>query len=346
MTSLLAETRWFKNDSQKVACVYTRATRSKKACSSKRSTNSKQQRHLRLINSADNYIASERLQVTYPGTGNNSQFTYDGLGHDVKILEYSGGTLSSTKQFVWCGDQMCEARNASSSTTAQYFPLGQTISGSNYYYTKNQPGSIREMTDSSGNVQAEYAYDPYGQVTKLQGSLASDFQYGGYYYHAPSGLNLAVHRAYSSAVGRWISRDPILENGGVNLYSYVNNEPIANIDPSGKFVGLLLYWTLEYGWTFWAYGVGAPLIGIGIGIGISPVGSTDNPANPSTPSKTPCDKPDGVDTSDHNRCKALCGKQVGDDYTRCYNSCLEGLGYRWDPVRKRWWPPYIILPKL
>jgi RHS repeat-associated protein len=181
--------------------------------------------------------ADDRLiQVTYPGSGNYSQFTYDGLGHDVKILEYSGGTLSSTKQFVWCGDKMCEARNASSSITAQYFEFGQTISGSNYYYVLDRPGSIVILVDSSGNVAGAESYDPYGRVTQTQGSLSSDFQYAGYYYHAPSGLNLTVHRAYSSVLGRLLNRDPIQELGGVNLFAYVRNNPTNLNDPDGTNV--------------------------------------------------------------------------------------------------------------
>jgi RHS repeat-associated protein len=75
--------------------------------------------------------------------------------------------------------------------------------------------------------------DLYGRITQLQGSLASDFQYAGYYYHAPSGLSLAIHRAYSANQGRWICRDPIGENAGLNLYDYVANNPSAYSDPDG-----------------------------------------------------------------------------------------------------------------
>jgi RHS repeat-associated protein len=76
---------------------------------------------------------------------------------------------------------------------------------------QDHQGSIREMVDSSGNIQAQYAYDPYGNETKLQGSLDSDFRYAGYYYHAPSGLSLTQNRAYSPVLGRFINRDPILD---------------------------------------------------------------------------------------------------------------------------------------
>ncbi len=89
------------------------------------------------------------------------------------------------------------------------------------------------MTDGSGVVQARYSFDPYGRVTKLQGSLDSDFQFAGYYIHQRSGHFLTVLRAYNPLSGRWISRDPIEEAGGVNLYEYVENGPLSDIDPDG-----------------------------------------------------------------------------------------------------------------
>jgi RHS repeat-associated protein len=128
---------------------------------------------------------------------------------------------------------MCEARNASGSVTAQYFPRGESLSGTSYYCTKDYLGSVRELIDSTGTVQAQYSYDPYGRVSKLQGTLNSDFQYAGYYLHAPSGLNLTLARAYNAQVGRFINRDPIEEQGGTNLYCYVQNDPVVFSDVQG-----------------------------------------------------------------------------------------------------------------
>ena len=72
------------------------------------------------------------------------------------------------------------------------------------------PSSIREMTNSSGIVQSEFSYDPFGRQTQIAGTgVVPDFGYAGMYVHQPSGLNLTKHRAYSSSLGRWLSRDPI-----------------------------------------------------------------------------------------------------------------------------------------
>jgi RHS repeat-associated protein len=64
-------------------------------------------------------------------------------------------------------------------------------------------------------------------------ALFPDFAFTGHYYHARSGLYLAPYRAYNPSIGRWLSRDPIAEVGGINLYAYVENNSVNLIDPSG-----------------------------------------------------------------------------------------------------------------
>jgi RHS repeat-associated protein len=166
------------------------------------------------------------LKITYPSTA-TSQFSYDALGGLVKIVESTG----STKQFVRTSDEMLEERDAASAVQARFFAWGQTRGATNCYYTADHLGSIRDVTTSAGTEQ--YSYDPYGNATATGSGTQSDFQFCGYYFHAPSGLNLTLNRAYSPTLGRFINRDPIEEEGGVNLYAYVDNEPIGTSDPLG-----------------------------------------------------------------------------------------------------------------
>ena len=46
-------------------------------------------------------------------------------------------------------------------------------------------------------------------------------------------LLLPAYAFYDPSTGRWLSRDPIAESGGWNLYAYVNNNPVSHVDPLG-----------------------------------------------------------------------------------------------------------------
>lgn len=141
--------------------------------------------------------------------------------------------MNSTKRLVWNGNQIAEERDADNVITRSYFAEGEQRGTQSYYYTGDHLGSIREMTNNTGAIQARYDYDPYGKRTQLSGPLDAAFGFTGHYYHQPSGLPLALYRAYDADLGRWISRDPIGETGGVNLYHYTWNNPSNLIDPFG-----------------------------------------------------------------------------------------------------------------
>ena len=141
---------------------------------------------------------------------------------------------------MWCDDELCEERDAAGAVTKRFFPQGvQLASGSNsgsYFYTRDHLGSVRELTDSSGNVRARFAYDPFGRQTKVAGDLETDFGFTGLFWANEASLCLARFRAYDPEKGRWLSRDQ-LENAemleGPNLYAYTANNPINVVDPLG-----------------------------------------------------------------------------------------------------------------
>jgi RHS repeat-associated protein len=160
--------------------------------------------------SAPTGIAEGNKVIAQASVSSGGGTVYDAEKRIVKIVETRAGSVTSTKQFVWAGDQLCEERDATGAVTRRFFNLGEQIGGTNYFYTRDQIGSVREMTNGSGVVQSQYGYGPWGEVSKLSGSGPdSDMQYAGMYMHQPSGLNLAVNRAYSASQGRFISRDPI-----------------------------------------------------------------------------------------------------------------------------------------
>jgi len=174
--------------------------------------------------------AANRLTKITQSSG-VTEFVYNGAGR--RVQEKFNGVI--VKQWIWDGTfQPVEERNSAGIVTKRFHgSVGEQINGADYFRTTDHLGSVREMTDSTGGVRARYDYDPYGRMTKVSGDLEADFGFTGHYRHQASGLNLTLFRAYDSEEGRWLSRDPIGEEGGINLYGYVANNPVRWVDPFG-----------------------------------------------------------------------------------------------------------------
>lgn len=159
---------------------------------------------------------------------NKTEMTYSPTGGRVKIVETVSGSVTSTKQFIGG-----EERDGSGSVTKQFFSRGQRNGSTNLFYGKDHLGSIRTLTNDSGAVQASFNFDPYGRVTKLEGTADSDFGFAGMYSHSRSGLNLTMYRVYNPTLALWLSRDPLGETASANLYGYADQNPVAFRDPLG-----------------------------------------------------------------------------------------------------------------
>jgi RHS repeat-associated protein len=189
------------------------------------------------------------IQIPTAGPQLISEFTYDGLGRRVRIVEKTNDVVQSDKRFLWCGMELSEERDATGATVnKRLFVQGEETSGANYFFTRDHLGSVREMTSNTGAIMARYEYDPYGRRTTISGGPEAEFGFTGHYYHQASGLHLALYRAYDAENGRWLNRDPISERGGINLYNYVGNDPIDWIDPFGLEKGAELLMRMNNGY--------------------------------------------------------------------------------------------------
>jgi RHS repeat-associated protein len=95
------------------------------------------------------------------------------------------------------------------------------------------------LVDGSGNVQAKYLYDSFGNTLGMWGALAAanvyrysskevDWRTGQYYYG---------YRFYDPNLQRWVNQDPIGERGGLNIYRAMDNNPINEVDYFGFWGG-------------------------------------------------------------------------------------------------------------
>jgi len=177
--------------------------------------------------------AADRLVAIQRTSTNRTEFVYDGLSRRTKITEIDG-SATNTISLLWCGAEICEERDSGgSSIIKRYFGEGVQVSTNAYFYTRDHLSSIRELTDGANAIRARYDYDPYGRRIKLTGDLDADYAFTGHYFHPYSGLELPWFRSYDAATARWLSRDPLREAAGVNLYTYSLADPINMLDPTG-----------------------------------------------------------------------------------------------------------------
>ena len=99
---------------------------------------------------------------------------------------------------------------------------------------------VSELIDTSGNVVAHYEYDSFGKIIVQSGAYADEnpLRFSSEYFDTETGLVYYNYRYYNPDLGRWLSKDPIGERGGYNLYVIVGNNIINNFD----FIGLAA-WT-------------------------------------------------------------------------------------------------------
>jgi hypothetical protein len=112
------------------------------------------------------------------------------------IQQLQNGSQVSFRRFVWCNGSICEERDATGTViTKRYFSQGSAANQAPtlgaYYYTRDHLGSIRELTDASGNVRARYSYDPFRPPTKVSGDVDADFGFAGMFWSTEA--NLGAH---------------------------------------------------------------------------------------------------------------------------------------------------------
>jgi RHS repeat-associated protein len=176
-----------------------------------------------------------RLVRVLEGT-HESVYEYDGASRRVRIKELESSVETKNEVFIWCGSRICQKRASNGTTVVRsYFKQGFEESGpTNYFYTRDHLGSVREVVGGDGTtVASRLSYDPWGSVTESGSGAKSDFTYTGHHYDRLRGIVLAKYRAYDPGLGRWNSRDPMGIWGGLNLYVYVENNPVNARDASG-----------------------------------------------------------------------------------------------------------------
>ena len=201
--------------------------------------------------------ADQLVQVSVPNAW-QTQFARDGLGRLRVLREFTwlNGAWSQTNEthYLYDGNLIVQERDANNNVMATYTRgldlsgglsgaggigglLSRTAGANSYYYHADGAGNITAMLDGNENVVARYLYDPFGRVLGQWGALAAanPMQFSSMPRAPASGLSLYPFRAYDPALQRWLSRDPLGEAGGINLYGFVGNSALNAVDPFGEW---------------------------------------------------------------------------------------------------------------
>jgi RHS repeat-associated protein len=171
------------------------------------------------------------------------RFVYD----EWNVVLVLDGTASNATQrkYTWGLDLSGLSGDASATGIHAAGGIGDLLaveetatSGSpEYWFFYDANGNIAQVVNNATGyaIAAHYEYDPYGNVITSDGAYADDnpFRFSTKWFDTETGLGYWGYRYYSPELGRWMSRDPIEEEGGLSLYNYVLGRTINSIDLYG-----------------------------------------------------------------------------------------------------------------
>ncbi len=190
----------------------------------------------------------ENRPVTVINADNTKKFEYkyDYAGRRIEEKYYTSTgtwTLAKHLKFVYKGFKKIAEYDGSDNLLKLYtwqpvdldVPLWVKDGTTYYFYIVDGNKNVRSMVDASGNEVANYDYKPFGGIASQSGTYADSNMYrfsSEYYCPILKSSDFGL-RIYKINFGRWLTRDPLGEGGGYNLYVACQNNPVDNWDLLG-----------------------------------------------------------------------------------------------------------------
>ncbi len=172
-------------------------------------------------------------KVTVGGTtGFHARYLYrDYL--QVAECDLTGETPALVRSYLWDPSEP-EATRVLSMTR---WEANGTQEKEHLYCMHDAMKNVTSLFGEARGRRALYEYRPYGGLVTSEGNMAQEnkFRFSCEYMDDELGLIYYNYRHLNPRDGRWISRDPIMEQGGWNLYSYIYNSPTISNDIIGLY---------------------------------------------------------------------------------------------------------------
>jgi RHS repeat-associated protein len=143
------------------------------------------------------------------------------------VLDESDLSGNQQEEYVYFGGQKVARRDIPANTV--------------HYYFSDHLGSASAVTDSSGVIQKESDYYPFGGEIAVSGTDSNNYKFTGKERDTESGLDNFGARYNASSVGRFMSPDPsknlvlrAINPQRWNQYTYAINNPINYVDNDGR----------------------------------------------------------------------------------------------------------------
>jgi RHS repeat-associated protein len=163
-------------------------------------------------------------------------FVYDGWNLIAELTEVSG-QMSVVRSHVW-GLDLSGTEQGAGGVGGLLFTTSHLPLASSHFACFDGNGNVSALVDTAtGNLAAAYEYDPFGnliaRIENPASSIQNPFLFSTKYTDTETGLLYYGYRYYQPGTGRWLSRDPLGEGGGIALFVHIQNGGINAIDPLG-----------------------------------------------------------------------------------------------------------------
>ncbi len=184
------------------------------------------------------YDTDQRPTKLYINNQLKAEYTYNGFGERIKKVSYQGNQKQVTYYFYNGEGKLTAEADETGTITSQYVylnhqPIAKLEHKKIYAIHTDRLGTSHKVTDKQGEIIWAAEYSPFGKAKITTAHITLNLRFPGQYYDQESDTHYNYLRDYDPETGRYLTSDPIGLEGGINLYAYVNNNPLALMDLRG-----------------------------------------------------------------------------------------------------------------